>query len=133
MARKKKPANSDYSSVKCGLGTVLREEFRLPLISIISQMSITATKIASLASLLFLYKVNCFFLFVNEFSFQFSTLSIQKCETKVFMEMACKFMLNTFRLPPLSPLLLSLTQICPLFLSSLMCVRIFRLLGKHCY
>lgn len=52
-----KPANASHWSVKCALGTIIFQPYREALISIISQMSITATNIAVLASLLLLYKV----------------------------------------------------------------------------
>lgn len=49
--------NRQYRCVKLALGSIIRAEYRLPLITIISEMSITATCIALLASLLFLFKV----------------------------------------------------------------------------
>ena len=61
MARRKKkekPANTSHFSVKCGLGNIILQPFRQPIIAIISQLSIMATNIAVLAGLLFLYKVN---------------------------------------------------------------------------
>lgn len=63
MARRKKKdnpaeADSNYSSVKCALGSIIKEPFRQLLIEIISKLSITATKIAYLASLLFLFVVS---------------------------------------------------------------------------
>lgn len=61
--KKKKDDNNnddDYRSVKLALGTVILEPYRLPLITFISEMSIKATCIASLASLAFLYKVRTY-------------------------------------------------------------------------
>lgn len=57
--RKKKelPDNCCHSSVKCALGTIILPPFRQAIIAIISQLSIQATSIAYLGSLLFLYKV----------------------------------------------------------------------------
>lgn len=47
----------DVKSIKQGLATIIRPEYRAILITIISKLSIEATKIACLASLLFLMKV----------------------------------------------------------------------------
>lgn len=59
--RKKKPENTDYNSVKCALATIINPDYRQPLITIISELSIQATYITVLASQLLLYKVNSFF------------------------------------------------------------------------
>lgn len=61
MARRKKKNETDekkeYKSVKLALASIIRPPFRLPLITFISELSIKATTIALLASLLFLFKV----------------------------------------------------------------------------
>lgn len=58
--RKKKEADEEepeYFSVKCGLGSIILPPYRQALITIIGQLSINATYIAYIASLLFLFKV----------------------------------------------------------------------------
>lgn len=55
--RKKKPDDVEHNSVKCALATIINEDCRQPFITIISEMSIQATYITVLGSLLFLHKV----------------------------------------------------------------------------
>lgn len=62
--KKKKKEDCEYRSVKSALGSVIRQPYRLPLIQFISEMSIQATWIALLASLLFLFKVNRIYFFL---------------------------------------------------------------------
>ena len=56
--KKERPPNTEFVSVKCALGSLIRDEYKAALIAVISQFSKTATRIAVLASLLFLYKVS---------------------------------------------------------------------------
>lgn len=59
MGRHKKgDPNVDSKSIKQGLATIIRSEYRTILIPIISRMAIEATKIACLASLLLLMMVS---------------------------------------------------------------------------
>lgn len=58
MGRHKKDnPNIDLKSVKIGLASIIRPEYRAGIIAYVSDLSIRATKIASLASLLFLMLV----------------------------------------------------------------------------
>lgn len=50
-------SKKEFNSIKCGLPSLIRPEYRAQLISFISYMSVEATWIALLASLLFLFKV----------------------------------------------------------------------------
>lgn len=54
---KKKDPNIDLKSVKQGLASIIRPEYRAGIIAYVSDLSIRATKIASLASLFFLMLV----------------------------------------------------------------------------
>lgn len=48
----------EHRTVKLALPSIINEPFRAPLVETISQMSIKATVIAFLASMLFMYKVS---------------------------------------------------------------------------
>lgn len=69
MGRHKKgDPDKDLRSIKQGLPGIIRPEYRCALILIISQLSIEATKIACLASMLLLMIVKENFIFLLCFS-----------------------------------------------------------------
>lgn len=77
VRHKKKDPDIDVRSIKQGLASIIRPEYRAVLIQIISQLSIEATKIACLASLLFLMMVMNDMTIMLFFSFFSKSFSIE--------------------------------------------------------